>query len=123
MKDLDQHITDAIHSENAESLLEREDPGAIEELLATFQGSQRGLMYFAFVLSVGMFGIATWAGFRFYHAETVGSQLSWGGLCLLGLLMVSFIKVYFWMEMHSQRILREIKRTELRLMRQLESRR
>ncbi len=40
-------------------------------------------------------------------------QLQWGGLTLL--LAVMFIKVWFWMEMQSNRILRELKRVELLL--------
>jgi hypothetical protein len=39
--------------------------------------------------------------------------LQWGGLTLL--LAVMFIKVWFWMEMQSNRILRELKRVELLL--------
>jgi hypothetical protein len=120
MKNLDEHITKALATDIAASFPPNE-PGAITELLATFRGRQRWLMLTALVHSVAMFALSVWAGFHFVQAETVQAQLSWGGLCLLGLLMVSFIKVYFWMEMHSQRILRELKRTELRLLQRIDS--
>ena len=43
------------------------------------------------------------------------AQLQWGGLTLLLMLAVMFIKVWFWMEMQSNRIMRELKRVELLL--------
>lgn len=57
--------------------------------------------------------LAIWAAIEFIDSETVRDQLRWGGLCLLGMLMSSFIEVYFWMEMRTNRILREAKRVEL----------
>jgi hypothetical protein len=120
MKNLDEHISKALASD-PNTAFPPDDPSAIGELLTTFQGRQRWLMFCALILSLGMFALSVWAGFHFVQAEALQSQLSWGGLSLLGLLMVSFIKVYFWMEMHSQRILRELKRTELRLLHRIDS--
>jgi len=46
-------------------------------------------------------------------AAGITLQLRWGGLALLLVLMVSFIKVWFWIAMQTNRRLREIKRMEL----------
>jgi hypothetical protein len=67
------------------------------------------------VISLAFTVVAVWASVRFYEAEAVREQLHWGGLALLALLMVSFMKVWFWLEMQSNRVLRELKRIELLL--------
>ncbi len=82
---------------------------------AAFRGRHRALMTFTFLYSLVIFGCAVWTAVRFYQAGTVQAQLQWGGLTLLLLLAVMFIKVWFWMEMQSNRILRELKRVELLL--------
>lgn len=59
--------------------------------------------------------LAGWSGFDFYHAPEVREQLLWGGFCFFNVLFISFLKVWFWLEMHSNRVLRELKRVELLL--------
>ncbi|HLP25667.1 MAG TPA: DUF6768 family protein, partial [Acidobacteriota bacterium] len=54
-------------------------------------------------------------GCRFYWAEALAEQLRWGGLALVLFLIVLFAKVWFWLEMKTNRVLREVKRLELRL--------
>ncbi len=91
------------------------EPNIAEEVIAAFRGRHRWLSTLMFVLNLVFFGVAVWAAVRFYGAETVTAQLRWGGLSLLLILMVSFMKVWFWLEMQSNRILRELKRVELLL--------
>jgi hypothetical protein len=114
MNDLDRKIQAALKRDAPNDPLSAE-PNFAEELFAAFRGRNRWLsflaikMQFVFVLGLGF------AGYKFYHATEVVSQLRWGGLGLALLLMVAMIKLWFWMEMHSNRVLREVKRVELLL--------
>ena len=112
MNDIDQKIQAALRGEDSGSI----EPNIAEEVLSTFRGRHRGLTVFVFVWSFILFVGAIWAGVKFYQAAPDTTlQLRWGGLTLLLVLMVSFIKVWFWTEMQTNRLLREIKRMELRL--------
>jgi hypothetical protein len=115
MKDLDQKIQAALQREGADPELTREPNIAQEVITATFRGRHRALMTFAFIYTFALFIAAVWAGVKFYHAPDVSSQIQWGGLALLLMMMVAFIKVWFWLEMHTNRVLRELKRLELLL--------
>ena len=95
------------------------EPNLAEELIAAFRGRNRWTNLLAVVFSVVSFAVAIWSGFRFYEAAEVREQLLWGGLCLFMLIFISFMKVWFWMEMHSNRVLREVKRVELLLLSKL----
>ena len=121
MNDLDRKIQDALRrGGTAPDPLS--EPNLAEEVLATFRGRHRWLTLLMVVLSTTLSVGAVWAALRFLGAESVAEQLRWGALGLLLVLMVSFMKVWFWLEMHTQRVLREVKRVELLLATRLPSR-
>jgi hypothetical protein len=108
MNNLDQKIEAALRGEAA-----TEEPNLAEEVITVFRGQYRWMNGIVVAVSLLFLAVGVWAGFRFYHAEVATEQLRWGGLTLLALLMISFMKVWFWLEMHTNRILREVKRVEL----------
>jgi len=112
MNDLDRKIQEALRGADGGDALARE-PNVAEELIGTFRTRHRWIHAIAFVLTFVFFVSAVWSGFRFAAADTARDQLLWGGLCLLGMLFVGLLKVYFWLEIHTNRILREMKRVEL----------
>lgn len=111
MKDLDQRIAAALATENER----RPEPNIAEEVIGTFRGRRRWMAIYVFVASMTAFGVAIWAGLRFYHATDVQQQLLWAGLTALMVAMVCMMKIWFWLEMQTNRVLREVKRLELRL--------
>jgi len=114
MNDIDKKIQAALRSRTGGDALDAE-PNLAEEVIVTFRGRHRWISALVFVWSLVLFAGFVWAAIRFYNAETVTMQLRWGGMALLLILMVSFIKVWFWLELHSNRVLRELKRVELLL--------
>lgn len=112
MNDLDQKIRDALKTSAAGEDLARE-PNVAEELIGTFRTRHRWIHAIAFVFTFVLFVVALWAGARFLAADTPREQLAWAGICVLGMVFVGFLKVYFWLEIHTNRILRELKRIEL----------
>lgn len=114
MNDIDQKIQAALRGQTGGNALVAE-PNLAEEVIVAFRGRYRWLSTLVFAWSFVLFLGAVWAAVRFYGAETVTMQLRWGGLALLLILMVSFIKVWFWLELQSNRVLRELKRLELLL--------
>lgn len=114
MNDIDEKIQAALRRDGARPDL-LEEPNIAEEALTAFRGRNRFISAFAFIISFAFFGGAIWAGWRFYGAETLQTQVQWGALAFLFILMVSFLKIWFWLEMHTNRVLRELKRVELLL--------
>ena len=112
MNDLDRRIQEALRGVDGGEALARE-PNIAEELLGTFRTRRRWLHAVPFVFSFVFLAVAVWSDFRFVEADAPREQLLWGGVCLLGMLFVGFIKVYFWLEIQTNRVMRELKRVEL----------
>ncbi|MCF3648407.1 DUF6768 family protein [Synoicihabitans lomoniglobus] len=119
MKNLDEQIAAALRGSAVGDELAAE-PNLAEELIIAFRGRNHWTNLLAVLFSVGGLGVAIWSGLHFYEAEAVREQLLWGGVCLFMILFISFMKVWFWMEMHSNRVLREVKRVELLLLQHLD---
>ena len=108
MSDLDNKIRAALQGDSPDA-----EPNLAEEVITVFRGRHRWMHAIIVVVTLIFVVLAVWASLQFYHAEVVREQLLWGGLALVALLMISFMKVWFWLEMHTNRILREVKRVEL----------
>ncbi|GAB5558572.1 MAG: hypothetical protein SynsKO_02190 [Synoicihabitans sp.] len=114
MKNIDHKISEALRESYPEVDIGPE-PNLAEELITAFRGRNRWTHALAFVFSLIALGVFIWAAIRFYDAPNVREQLNWGGVAFFATIFISFQKVWFWMEMHSNRVLREIKRIELLL--------
>lgn len=114
MNDLDRRIQDALQSSTAGHELAREQ-GLAEELIGAFRTRHHWLHAFALVLTFAFFVVAIYSGYRFATADSAHEQLAWAGACVLGFVFTGFLKIWFWLELHTNRVLREIKRVELLL--------
>jgi hypothetical protein len=114
VNDLDRRIQEALRNSPAGHDLAREQ-GVAEELIGTFKTRHRWIHAVAFVFTFLCFAGSCYSGWRFAHAIEIHDQLTWGGLCGLGLCFTGFLKMYFWLEIHTNRMLRELKRVELLL--------
>ncbi|HUG11501.1 MAG TPA: DUF6768 family protein [Opitutaceae bacterium] len=114
MNNIDQKIQAALRREGAGENIIKE-PNLAEEVITAFRGRNRFTNMMALFWSIVSLALFVWSAWRFYVAEVVREQMLWGGLCLYFLIFIAFMKVWFWLEMHSNRVLRELKRIELLL--------
>jgi len=113
MNDLDQKIQAALRAEPAGD--PPDEPNLAEEVIVAFRGRQRWLSALLIVVNLAAFAGGVWAVVRFLNAGDVTLQLRWGGLAAVLLMIMAFLKLWFWLEIHTNRVLREVKRVELLL--------
>jgi hypothetical protein len=114
MNDIDQKIQAALRSDPTGNY-PAEEPNLAEEVLIAFRGRFRWLSTLFIIINLAAFGGLVFAIVKFYQSTDVATQLRWGGLSLLLVLVVSLLKLWFWLEMNTNRVLREVKRLELML--------
>jgi hypothetical protein len=117
MNDLEQKIQAALRRDTAGDSLAGE-PNLAEEVLTAFRGRHRWLTALVVLVNLAAFAGFVLAAVRFYGATDVAVQLRWGALAAVLLSVMTMLKLWFWLEMQSNRILREVKRVELLLVTQ-----
>ncbi len=119
MNNLDDRIQEALRNSQGDGL-GIEETHVMDDLISVFRGRNRWWNTFGLVLSLVFFGLAIVCVVKFLGAEATKQQLFWGFSFSACVLSVGLVKIYFWMEMHTNRILREVKRIELLILREKE---
>lgn len=115
MNSIDEKIQQALkESHESEELFAQ--PSLWQEAVTPFKGRRKWVNFVGLLYGVIGFALFIWGTIECIGAETIRSQILWGGLAMIGVLLNAFLKVFFWMEMHTNRILIEVKRVELLLL-------
>jgi hypothetical protein len=116
VNEFDQAIRQSLSAADAE-LFDRlgADQALQRQVLATFQGKLRWYNAAGWLAGTVMFAAACVFAWRFVQAADVGEMLRWGAAAALASAGVLLIKVWFWLEMQKNAIVRELKRLELQV--------
>lgn len=118
MTNLDQAIRQALSAEDAEFLARFEDKQSpINEALGTFSGRWGLLNVFAAFITFALFGAFVCCAWNALAAGDLRETVLWSSGALIAMLGVAILKMYFWMEIQKNAVLREVKRLELQVAR------
>ena len=116
MTDLDQAVRESLSAEDTE-LFDRlgADQALHRQVLATFEGQLRWFNTAGWIAGVVLFGVASVSAWRFVQAQELGDMLHWGAASALAFAGLALIKVWFWLELQKNAIVREVKRLEVQV--------
>jgi hypothetical protein len=117
MDDLDRRIEEALSAEDRAILEKFGEQGVFSLWFGVYSGAMRGAAAFATVVTFALFLGAVYCGWRFFVASEAIDAARWGAGAIMLMVMVGFMKLWFWLRMESNRVLREIKRLELQIAR------
>ncbi len=114
MPDMDQTIRDALPGQDRALFDETGGEQSFLEMAAgSFAGRNRWLTVLIMVAGVMFFGLTLYTSIRFFEAESTRAMIAWSVGCIICLFAVSFLKMWWWMELNKNTLMREIKRLEL----------
>jgi cytochrome b561 len=116
MSKLDSAIEDALTEEDAEFLAKlEEEPGSLQQIVGIFQGPLNWIYVTLLVAAivVGIFGV--YSGWQFALSTGLRPLFYWGAVTGFCLLVLAVVRIVFFMQINTNRILREIKRLELQV--------
>lgn len=126
MTDIDEKIREALRREDADLLKHfQAEPPFHELLIETFRGRRVWMNFLAVVFTFAFFVLSLFTLYGFFHAEGSRSLIAWAIGFLWSSLAVAMLKIWFWMEIQRNSVVREVKRLELQvanLSRQLDAR-
>jgi hypothetical protein len=112
---IDKIIHEALTQEEAKFYDQLGEQSILEMSIGVFKGKNRGIYLLTFIMSFVLFGVFVFCAIEFYNAETTKEMLLFGGIgfwCMIG---VTATKMWYWMQMNTNSILREMKRLELQI--------
>lgn len=116
MNELDRAIRQSLSAEDTE-LFDRfgADQALHRQVLDAFEGRLRWFNAAGWIAGAVLFGVACVFGWRFWFAQDLEDMLRWGAVSALALAGVALIKVWFWLELQKNAVVREVKRLELQV--------
>jgi hypothetical protein len=117
MTNLDAAIRQALSAEDAAFLAKMEKETPIDEVLHAFTGRWAYLNVFAAIITFASFGGFVYCAWNLTQTVDVRETVLWSAGALMMALFVAMLKMWFWMEMHKNQVLREVKRLELQVAR------
>lgn len=118
MSKLDDAIRQTLSAEDA-ALLEGlgADQPLHDQLMQTFQGKLAWMNIVGWIAGFAVAAVLAYCGWQFVNAPDVREMLLWGGGAALACAGLVLIKIWFWLELQKNSVVREIKRLELQVAR------
>lgn len=112
---VDTIIREALSAEEARFYDSLGELSVQEMLVSVFKGKRRWLAVLAMIYIFVFFVVAVWAAFSFFDSESTKDLLMWLGIFLFSMQAVGLLKMWYYMEMNRNQVVREIKRLELQV--------
>ncbi|WP_191859812.1 DUF6768 family protein [Hanstruepera ponticola] len=115
MEDIDKLIKDTLTQEEAKFYDELEEQNVLGMIFGLFKGKNKWLLVMMNIVTVVFFVLFIYCLVQFFKMEDTRDMLAWGLGAVLFMLGVSMLKVFAWMQMDKNAIMRELKRLELQI--------
>lgn len=115
MEEIDRLIKESLSKEEAQFYDELDEQNLIEMVAGLFKTKQWWLMVMMNLVTVVSFIFFIYCVIQFFNTEVTNELLKWavgGGFCIM---IVGMLKLFSWMQMDKNAILRELKRLELQV--------
>ena len=113
MEEIDKLIKETLTNEEAKFYDELDEQGLLGMVKGVFTGKLKWLIVLMLIMKFIIFGTMIYCVVQFFSVEDTNELIKWGlGSVVLGLMM-SMLKLFSWMQMDKNALIREIKRLEL----------
>ncbi len=116
MEEIDLLIKETLNQEEAKFYDALDEQGIFEMLFGLFKGKNAWINILLNFMIVFFFGLLIYSVIQFFNAQSIEQLVRWGFGSISLLLCISMLKLYAWMQMDKNAILREMKRLELQVM-------
>lgn len=113
IEEIDKLIKETLTQEEAKFYDGLEEQNMLEMVLGLFQGKNKWIMYLMNFMTLVFFALFVYCTVQFFNTDVTNELIKWGIGALVFLFGVSMLKVFAWMQMDKNAIIREIKRLEI----------
>ncbi|MFK7782588.1 DUF6768 family protein [Psychroserpens sp.] len=115
MEDIDQLIKETLTQEETKFYDSLEEQNVLGMIAGLFSGKNKWIIILMNIMTLVFFGLFVYCLVNFFESTETNELIKWGLGGLVFLIGVSMLKVFAWMQMDKNAILREMKRLELQV--------
>lgn len=112
---IDELIKETLNQEEAKFYDELEEQNLIGKLGELFKGKMGWLAIIMNIVHLVIFGLLIYCIVQFFGTNETNELIKWSSAGFLCMLAMGMLKLYIWMQMDKNDILREMKRLELQV--------
>ena len=114
-KNIDELITEALNEEQAEFYKKLDEQSMPEMFTGLFQDKLRWITILSVVMMLIWLGLAIYCAIQFFNTDDLKMLITWSGGFFFCMMAVLAFKIWNWMQMDKNALMREIKRLELQI--------
>ncbi len=115
IEDIDQLIKETLSREEAKFYDELDQQDLLGMVGGLFKTRNRWIIIMMFIVNLVAFGLFIYCLIQFLNTENTNELIKWGIAGFFCVMITSMLKLYSWMQMDKNALLREIKRLELQI--------
>lgn len=115
MEEIDNLIKETLTQEEAKFYDELDEQNVFQMIFGLFRGKNKWILVLMNIVILVFFGLFIYCLVQFFNTDNTNELIKWGLGGLLFMFGVSMLKVFAWMQMDKNALLRELKRLELQV--------
>lgn len=115
IEEIDQLIKETLTQEEAKFYDELDEQGLWGMVTGIFKGKLGWLVVIMNIINLMVFGVLIYCFIQFFNVKDTNELIKWGLGIVICMVFNVMIKLYAWMQMDKNAIIREIKRLELQV--------
>ena len=114
-EEVDVLIKEALTKEEAKFYDALEEQNLLEMFGGVFDGKNKWIAIMMNIVNLLVLGLFVYSIVQFFNTEVTNELIKWSVAGIICILILSMPKVYMWMQMDKNSIIRELKRLELQV--------
>ena len=114
-EEIDKLIKETLSKEEAKFYDELDEQNVLQMVFGLFQGKNKWIMFVMNFMTLVFFGLFVYCTVQFLNTSETNELIKWGIGGIVFIFGVSMLKIYAWMQMDKNALIREIKRLEIQV--------
>jgi len=114
-EEIDQIIKETLTNEEAKFYDELDEQNLLQMLGGLFQSKHSWLIVIMNIVNIVMFVVSIYCVIQFLNTDITNELIKWASAGFICWTSIAMIKLFIWMQMDKNAILREVKRLELQV--------
>lgn len=115
MEDIDKLIKETLTQEEAKFYDELDEQNVFEMLGGLFTGKNSWIIYIMNIVTLLFFAGFIYCIVQFFGTDNTNEMIKWASGGFLSVMTVGMLKLFLWLQMDKNALLREIKRLEIQV--------